>query len=53
MNRQERNHWQDEPLEPPRVRGGPCPASPRPSGMTEEYAITYLRAVWAMAEKAP
>ncbi len=46
------NIWKTEPLSPTSVSVA-MPSITTPMWETEEYAMTYLRSVWAMAEKAP
>src|SRR3972149_4493783 len=46
------NIWKTEPLSPASVSVA-APSMTSPMCETDEYAMTYLRSVWAIAESAP
>ena len=46
------NIWKTEPLSPASVRVA-APSMTSPMCETDEYAMTYLRSVCAIAESAP
>ena len=46
------NIWKTDPLSPASVSVA-APSITSPMWDTDEYAMTYFRSVWAIAEKAP